>query len=399
MDLELIPVRLRLTVFVEINLFVTKFKPDFVIWEYQCPSIKKNIFKKVIEDDDKTPPEVMPVVSKNRRKRYGQRGCVVEQISGRRYDDTAYRLEMGAQDPVSEVKITYSIGSSRGGNNIRNWTEMGGPSILVTANLPGGIPLYWTVKAKNSQGLEATAQCSLATFDSSLPDGRVEHAYKFSSHPSKLISSVVVFDDSPLVYTHYKAVGYSQGKFGSQFVDWEAMDLYKSNERQGAVGFLRKFSVPREGKLEASILKTKDKVQTPEKCAELCVDYGMNCVSFDYEEHSEKCEFHDVVQGTNAHLRIKGTYSNYERLGVGYHTPIEYSNLNLKHGTIYFINANIRNILGYEAFLVGEGTMVDFTPPYPGPVGKTIKDEMKRDGCSAAITQRCLDTTWQDNHR
>ena len=399
MDLILTPIRLDLKAFAELKLiFTTVTVFEGSLWHYKAPTIHKNIFTKHKRDEDNSPPDIQPNTLNMRKKREGHRGCIVEQVSGRPYNDPAFKLEMYAQDPVSDVKLSYAVGTHRGGTNIIDWTEMGGASLLVPAKLPGGIPLYWTVKAKNSQGLEATAQCALNTFDSTLPDGRVEHSYKFISHPSKLVASVIVFEDSPLVDTHYKAVGYSAGKFGSQFIDWQELRLDHSVDRIGATGYLKKFTVPREGKLVAFILKTQ-KTTTPEECAKFCVNYGSNCVSFDYETHSETCDFHDVVQGANAYLRLSGTYNNYERLGLGYHTPIEYTNIPLKHGTIYFINTNIKNTLGYEAYLVGEGSMVDFTPPEPGPVGQVVRDFLRADNCTAAVTQRCLDTTWLENHR
>ena len=399
MDMILTPIKLELKAFAELFLIfkrVTVF--EGTLWKYKTPTIKRNIFTKHKRDEDKSPPDIQPSTLNARRKREGHRGCIVKQIPGRQYYDTAFELKMYAQDPVSDVKLSYAIGTYRGGTNVIDWTEMGGSTLLVPTKLPGGVPLYWTVKAKNSQGLEATTQCSLKTFDSTLPDGRVEHSYKFSSHPSKLVASVIVFEDSPLVDIHYKAVGYSAGQFGSQFIDWEELNLDHSVDRADVSGNLKKFTVPREGKLVAFILKTQ-KTTTPEECASLCINYGSNCVSFDYETHSETCDFHDVVQGANAYLRLSGTYSSYERLGTGYHTPIEYSNLPLKHGTIYFVNTRIRNVLGYDGYLVGGGTMIDFTPPEPGIVGKVSQDILRADNCTAAVTQQCLDTTWKENHR
>ena len=399
MDMILTPIRLELKAFAELFLLIKRVTVyEGNIWTYTAPTIKKNIFTKHKKDDDKSPPDIQPSTLNVRKKRSGHRGCIVQQIPGRPYYDPAFKLEMYADDPVSDVKLSYAVGTNRGGTDVIGWTEMGGSSLLVPTNLPGGVPIYWTVKAKNSQGLESTTQCSLNTYDGTLPDGRVEHAYKFSSHPSKLIASVVVFDDSPLVDTHYKAIGYSAGQFGSQFVDWQPISLDHSVDRIGVSGYLRKFTVPREGKLVAFVLKTQ-KTSTPEDCARLCISYGTNCVSFDYETHSETCDFHDVVQGSNAYLRLSGTYKSYERLGTGYHSPIEYTNLPLKHGTIYFVNTKVTNVLGYDEYLFGEGTMVDFTPPEPGPVGRTSKDILKADNCTAAVTQQCLETTWLNNHR
>ena len=396
----LTPVRLQLKGFAELT-FPKATIWEGTIWKYAMATINKNIFNKHTLDKDVSPPQISPYVFKMKDKMKREEpheGCTVEQVLGRQYYDTAFQIEMNAQDPTSEVKISYAIGTHKGGTNVVDWTEIGGFQLLEPARLPGGRPLYWTMKAKNSQGLEAVAQCSLNTYDSTVPDGRVEHAYKFSSHPHKLIAAVVVFEDSPLVDTHYKAVGYSPGEFGSQFVDWQEINLDHSVERLDGSEYLRKFTIPREGKLVAPVLQTQ-KTTDPEECAKLCHEYGPNCVSFDYETHSETCDFHDLVQGANAYLRLSGTYKNYERLGTGYHNPIEYNDLQLEHGTLYFVNAKITNVLAYEAFLFGEGTLVDFTPPEPGPVGNVSQDILRADGCGAAVTQQCIDVTWKENHR
>jgi hypothetical protein len=393
------PLRLQLKAVVELNLFfkrVTVF--EGLLWEYAVPSIRKNIFNKKKRDDDPSPPEILPNTINERRKRSGTRGCFVQQVFGRPFYDPAFRIEMHAQDEVSEVKLFYAIGTHRGGTNVVDWTDMGGNSLMVPSKLPGGIPLYWSVKAQNSQGLSLISQCFLITYDSTLPDGRVEHPYKFSSHPNKIIASVVAFDDSPLVETHYKAVGFSPGQSGSQFEDWQELRLDHSATRNGVIGALKHFTIPREGKLVAWIL-TSQNTPDAETCAKTCISYGSNCVSFDYEYHSETCDLHDVVQGANAYLRISGTYSNFERLGTGYNTPIEYAGLPLTHGSTYFVNTKVRNVLGYDAYLVGEGTMVDFTPPEPGIIKNARQDILRADKCNAAVTQQCIDVTWENNHR
>ncbi|KAH3823820.1 hypothetical protein DPMN_125643 [Dreissena polymorpha] len=400
MNLILTPLRLELRGFVKIRLiFKTKTIFDRAIWRYETPSIQKNIFTKKTRDDDPSPPEVLPSTINERRRRAGPEGCIVNQVSNRPYYDTAFTLEMFAQDEVSEVKLTYAIGTHKGGTNVQSWTEMGGNTLLVPAKLPGGIPLHWTVSATNTQGLSSTVQCSLNTYDSTLPDGRVEHAYKFSSHPSKIVAFIIVVEDSPLKEMHYKAVGFSPGQYGNQFVGWEEARLDNSPLRQGVTGALQHFTTPMDGKLIANVLKTAKPLRTIESCAELCMNHGSNCVSFSYEEHSETCDLHDQVAGANAYLRISGTYKNYERLGIGYHTSVEYENLPLTQGTQYFVNAKVTNLLGYVEYLIGEGTMVDFTPPEPGLIKNNQSDFMRADECNASVSQRCLEVTWRENHR
>jgi len=401
MDLILTPLRLQLKaiamlVIPVIEKSVTVF--EGCLWEYSLPEYRKNIFTKHKRDEDRSPPQIEPLTMNSRRRRSGTKGCLVQQIFNRPYYNPAFTLEMHAADEVSETKLFYAIGSHKGGTDIQDWTEMGGSSLTVPAKLPGGIPLYWSVKAKNNQGLEAISQCFLDTYDSTLPDGRVEHAYRYSSHPSKLVGSVMAFEDSPLKEIHNKAIGYSPGKFGSQFIGWQPIRLDRSNPRTSIDSQLKYFSHPKEGKLVAYILQNT-KLRTPELCAQACLSYGFNCISFDYEHHSESCDLHDVVAGANAYLRISGTYYNYERLGIGYHTLLEYDHLTLEHGTQYFLNVQVNNILGYQGYLIGEGTFVDFTPPEPGVVRNNSSDTMKADGCNAAVTQRCEEVTWKENHR
>lgn len=399
MDLLLTPIRLVLKGFAELFLIfttVTVFEAD--IWHYKAPTIQRNIFTTTNKGKDNSPPEFTPNTMNSRRKREGPRGCILKQLIGRSPIDTAFMLEVATQDEVSDVKMFYAIGTQRGGTNVVDWTKMGGASLEVPTTLPGGIPLHWTVKAGNSEGLFAYTHCHLETFDSTIPDGRVDPSYAYSSHPTKLSGTVVVFDDSPLVETHKVAVGYSPGQFGSEFIPWKPFTLQNTQARNGETNELKYFSIPKTGKLTSVPFKTVT-VEHDFQCAKECVNFGAKCVSFDFEYHSETCDLQAFVQGPNAKLRVSGTYKNYERLGVGSNSYVSYENLDLSHGTAYYINADITNTLGYKAFLVSEGTIVDFTPPETGPLGTGYQESMHADGCRAAITQRCVEVTWLNNHR
>ncbi|KAH3747110.1 hypothetical protein DPMN_181532 [Dreissena polymorpha] len=397
MDMEFIPLKLELTVFAELVFFGIHITiVELSLWKYQVPSIKKNIFTNPYLLGNPTVPIILSAYT---NKLPGPKTCIVNQVLNRPHYDTAFSLEMFAQDDVSNVKLTYAIGTNEGGTNVQDWTEMGGNNLLVPAKLPGGIPLYWTVSASNSQSVSSNKQCYLQTYDSTLPDGKVEHEYKFSSHPSKLGAFIIVVEDSPLKDLHYKAVGYGPGKFGNQFVGWEETRLNHSPLRQDVTGALQHFTDPKNGKLIANVLSTAKPLKTPDSCAELCLNHGSNCVSFSYEYHTETCDLHDQVAGANAYLRISGTYKSYDRLGIGYNTYIEYNNLPLRHGTQYFVNVEVTNVLGYVAYLVGEGTMVDFTPPEPGLILNSQSDFLRADRCKASISQRCLEVTTRENHR
>ncbi|XP_069134862.1 uncharacterized protein [Argopecten irradians] len=400
MDLVLVPLKLDLRGFAEIFLlFKTVTVFDKSIWSYTTPTIKKNIFTTPMKGEDSSPPEFPPNTVGSRKRREGPRGCLLEQVQNRSPLDAAFKLEVSTLDETSQVTLLYAIGTQHGGTNVVDWTEMGGASLLVPTNdLPSGIPLYFTVKARNTQGLEAFSYCMLPTYDTTIPDGRVDPSYKFSSHPNKISGTVVVFDDSTLIPSHEKALGFSSGQYGSEFIPWDSLDIDKTTARDGVNDELKYFGVPRDGKLTAPNFKSA-KARSAVDCAKLCLEYSIKCVSFDYEYHSEICDLHEVVEGPRASLRLSGTYKSYERLGVGHSSYVLYENLDLAHATAYYINAKVNNVLGYTAYLSSVGTTVDFTPPFTGPLGPDAKVTMHASGCSAALTQRCVEVTWNENHR
>ncbi|XP_069134676.1 uncharacterized protein [Argopecten irradians] len=400
MDLVLVPLKLDLRGFAELFLlFKTVTVFDKSIWSYTTPTINYNIFTTPMIGEDSSPPEFPPNTVGSRKRREGPRGCLLEQVKNRSPLDAAFKLEVSALDETSKVTLLYAIGTQHGGTNVVDWTEMGGASLLVPTNdLPSGIPLYFTVKARNTQGLEAFSYCMLPTYDTTIPDGRVDPSYKFSSHPNKISGTVVTFDDSTLVPSHEKALGFSSGQYGSEFLSWNSLDIDKTTVRDGVNDELKHFGVPRDGKLTAPNFKTA-KARSAVDCAKLCLEYSIKCVSFDYEYHSEVCDMHEVVEGPRASLRLSGTYKNYERLGVGHSSYVLYDNLDLAHATAYYINAKITNTMGYTGYLSSLGTTVDFTPPFTGPLGPDAKVTMRASGCSAAPTQRCVEVTWNENHR
>ena len=107
-----------------------------------------------------------------------------------------------------------------------------------------------------------------------------------------------------------------------------------------------------------------------------------------------------VRVGASATRRPDGHYQTYERLGKSYTAVLRYENLPLRHGTRYYVNADVENVLGYRATLTSQGTMVDMTPPEPGPVGQVVSDNLTADGCNASIIQRCEEhVTNSLNHR
>ena len=119
-----------------------------------------------------------------------------------------------------------------------------------------GQPLHWTVSATNTQGLKTVVQCSIGTYDITLPSGRMEANYVKTSHPNKISSSLVVIDDSPLVEEQYVAVGMGEHYYGHSVVDWHHFKLEKNPINEGATGPLEHFASSRVGKLTSEPFQT-----------------------------------------------------------------------------------------------------------------------------------------------
>lgn len=266
----------------------------------------------------------------------------------------------------------------------------------MPCKLPNGVPLSFTIKAQNQQGLESYLHCKLDTYDNTLPDGRVEASYKFSSHPGIIAATVIINDDSP-VKTSYKALGLSPGRFGREIKDWTPLSLTKTTIRSGVSSDLRHFSSPRKGKLIVAPIESSI-FRSPENCARKCLN-NIKCVSFDYEQSSETCQLYDVIESHTNKLYKKGDFYNYERLGGGFSAFIEYQNQPLEHGMVYYVNVLIENTLEYRSALFSEGTLIDFTPPLTGYLGRFSRDVTVSHQCKASLRQRCEEVTGIPNHR
>ncbi|KAK7496780.1 hypothetical protein BaRGS_00011989, partial [Batillaria attramentaria] len=365
----------------------TKFRETPVqtttIWHWRADPIRGTIWEKKDTKNDRGPP----------RFQY----C--DKVANRHPFDAAFKLEFSVDDDDSDLKLWYAIGDYPGGTNLVDWTEMRGASLLAPAVLPCGIPLHFLVKARNTQGLETTARCSIPTFDCTFPDGRVEAAYRCTSHPGQISGTVVVHEDSPLKQDSlFHGVGYSPSSYGHEVVDWLPLTLSNSQPQPGVSGDLRYFSSPRAGRL-TSTPKRSLSAPTASGCASQCLKMS-TCVSFSYNKYLYDCELQEFTEGASAERKHDGHFVTYERLGKSFTAILRYENLPLRHGTRYYVNVDVQNWLGYRATLTSEGTMVDFTPPEPGPVGDVLKDEMTADGCTVSVIQRCVDhVTSSLNHR
>lgn len=158
------------------------------------------------------------------------------------------------------------------------------------------------------------------------------------------------------------------------------------------------FASPRPGRLTETP-KKRLAASSAAQCASACLGFR-TCVSFSYNQYLHDCEVQQVTEGAHAERRPAGNYLTYERLGTSYTALLRYEDLPLRHGTRYYVNADVENVLGYRATLTSQGTMVDMTPPEPGPVGEVISDNVTAEGCRVSILQRCEDhVTGSLNHR
>ncbi|XP_067664253.1 uncharacterized protein [Haliotis asinina] len=400
MDMEMVPLTLELSAYAKIRLiFTTKTVYRGRLWHYSTPTIRRNIFTHPYKGTDSSPPTFSKnAVGTRNRRSTGSGGCEVKQLKGRSPSDTAFLLKVTTYDDVSDVKVDYAIGTYSGGTNVVDWTEMSGNTLTMPAKLTQGIPLYWTVRARNSEGGEALTQCMLHTYDNTPPDGRVDEDFRISSNPFELGGTVVVLDDSVVDPQQEIALGFGPGAQGYEIISWEPVSLERTTMRSGEPTDLKYFSLPNTGSLTAKPMKTLT-TRFDYECAKQCIAFGQNCVSFDFEYNLQTCDLHSVSEGPSAALRFKGNYKSFERLGVGQNHYKIFKNLNLTHKETYFMNTHVTNELGYESHLTSHGTLIDLTPPSPGPVGNSTRDETTFDGCSASILQRCKELSKLPNHR
>lgn len=89
------------------------------------------------------------------------------------------------------------------------------------------MPLYFSVDVTNQAGETATAICSLATYDVTLPGGRMAVAFGSTSNPNVLKATVTVYEDSPITESKV-AVGYGRGIDGYQIVGWTSVNLQEN---------------------------------------------------------------------------------------------------------------------------------------------------------------------------
>ncbi len=99
-------------------------------------------------------------------------------------------------------------------------------------------------------------------------------------------------------------------------------------------------------------------------------------------------------------MRTAGGYYHYEKLGAGNTVEFEFSDLSLKHNTMYFINVRVSNRLGVQNTVASNGFLVDLEPPTPGMIRNAASDILRSDGCNVGVViPGCIDDSGTANHR
>ncbi|KAI8485717.1 hypothetical protein Bbelb_365510, partial [Branchiostoma belcheri] len=298
LDIELIPLQLKLKALVTLEVkipFIGTIKKTLfkkTLWKYSTPSIKNRILDLHTWEPDNTPPEMEAVGgagSAGRRKRANDylprqtRECVVKQLAGLDYTETAFQIEITAGDDRSKVPLTYSVGTVPNSDDVVSKEELGGPTTILKRDLTFGVPLYFTAEACNNAGLCSQATCRLPTYDNTVPGGRIDAAFLSTSNQYKLSAVAKLFDDSELSLQR-ESVGFGKGTWGDQIIPWSAFQLRKNSATSRVLGRLT--VEPFEEIKGASV-----DGPNPEKCALQCLRYpGTKCMSFNFDFESKDCQ-------------------------------------------------------------------------------------------------------------
>ncbi|XP_072034301.1 uncharacterized protein [Amphiura filiformis] len=415
-DVVLTPLVVRMYIKAWIKVWIfrkTLFSKE--LWSWSAPSFRGNIYLNEYTKKDDTIPKLFDsIVDKIiDGKRSLQevlppaetKSCLVQHVLGLDYTEASVYLQVAAGDDVSYVTYTLSVGTEPGGSEVIKDQLFAGPSAIISEHLPNGVPLYFTVRAKNSQGGYATATCTLPTFDTTLPGGRLDVAFRSTSHPGVLKASAVIYDDSEIMIKK-TSTGFGVGLYGDQSVPWQFID---SSERQSSGAIIGKnefdqFTAPKIGRLVSKPIITIT-YQNPNLCARDCLNLPRSkCISFNYDYgNSKTCELLEEIQGHGVTLHRSGFYSHFERLGIGHAVAIYHENLQLQHNNLYYFNIHVTNILGYDNILSSSGVLADFVPPEPGIIVNAASDQTIWEQCSKYTPEewqgRCVSDTPLPNHR
>ena len=401
MDAVLVPLKIAVYASVEISLGPFSHTVySKTLWSYTSPAIRKNLLDLEKNEHDGSPPHFRSVTEQtaglhSSAKPMQSVPCVLHQAKGRLPSQPAFQLSTVVSDEQSNVALSYNVGTYPSGSNVRKNVKLGGSAIVSTDDLPVGSPLHFTITAVNSEGHSSSTQCSIPIYDVTPPTGRVEQSYDVSSHPNILSAAAFGHDDSSLSNMGRACLGLAAGDDSA--VKWYDFSFNKTGFNSIAQGDLKLFSVPRIGRLDAKIV-AQTTTDSQLACATYCLSKGQQCASFDYEHQSNDCRVLSTIESPGASLQVFGSYRHFERIGVGNSTFLVHHNLSLEHGQVYRFSIVISNALGYNTLLSSRGTLIDFTPPDPGPVGLALYDATVSDQGAACVV-RCEYLTPLQNHR
>ncbi|KAL8609977.1 hypothetical protein ACOMHN_029470 [Nucella lapillus] len=384
MDMELTPLELKLAALVtlKVNLVFASFRKVLFktnLLHYKTPTISKRLLSVGQDEPDSSPPEFSQVEDDSSGQRRHATHCEVTQLAGLDYTEPAIELAVSASDDKSQPTLEVSVGTSPSLHDLHN-TEMGGPSTIIRKHLGvSAQPVYFTVRATNNAGGKAEVTCSLDTYDVTLPQGRLEADYPSTSNRRVLSGSLVVHEDSPLIQSSL-AIGEGKGLYATGTRGWQPVNLKDRSveaydaggDPSGHVALAKHFAGFKEGRLiVAPRLVTRDsRALYAADCAKQCMALSENkCMSFNYHTDGH-CELLEAIAGHGRHVAVATNYLHYERLGVGLAHEFTIP-LVLRHNSLYFFNLLLENSLNFVHIISSHGTIVDLTPPLPGPINIT----------------------------
>ena len=225
MDLELNPSNLNLTSkLIQVTSAGATPTEDVldsqILWQYTIPSVNRNEFIYEGTTMDTTPTLFNPLQYSNTSD------CHVRQLSGRRYGNAAFEVEVTLSEPQGIPNLSYQIGSYEGGSDVIPATEILGERIVVPHPLLPAQEIFITMEATNPNSVSTVAQCSLRVYDRSPPLGRVDPIERFTSNPNKFVVLLSLFDEFGLEDTQHVAVGTVAGEEGTDIMDWQSIQHF-----------------------------------------------------------------------------------------------------------------------------------------------------------------------------
>ncbi|XP_052806221.1 uncharacterized protein LOC128235438 [Mya arenaria] len=392
MDLKIKPLKLELfgLVTLEVNLLFVRFKKTLFkkrIWHYEMAQISTRVIDASTKEEDVSPPDFSPVVSKtSSRSGRALTECVLRQIANRDYTEPAFEIAVKAADDRSNVKFFLDVGTFQGGNDIVSNMQLGGSETVVKTEsneYPSGVPLYFIMFAENSAGSRSLLNCELSTYDSTPPTGRVNVEFTSTSNPNIIRATILVHDDSDISET-LVAIGLGTEHYGDQLLRWEHLMLKDNSNRKFGNQPLDEFTQLQEGKLVTSPINFLNTV-TASDCAQECLKIPP-CHSFNYDYgQSMACELLPSMRHFDESLHMDSQFHHFERLSSGKFVEISYDSFDMRHNTLHFVNLDVTNVLGYRSVIHSQGILTDFSCPEPGLILNGSLDALSFVNCHTLV--------------